>query len=741
MSTSARRYIAAILAIGSATVLVAGFTGRGWVGNHPLPFLLLAAGTALAEWLVINFAFEKEGWSFSLVEIAITFGLLTLPAAPLVLAASLGLAIAQVLLRRALIKAAFNVGMYAIATAAAGSLFAYLRSSGVIDDAWGAAVFAMAVFYAFNQFLLGTVVAFAGKQSLKNVLKVGAPILLAVWMGCVALGILAQHLALTSPKALLVFAFPVLLSYIAYRAWIQSKGESQKMRYLYEAGATLITNLENSDGLSTFLRKTSRLFRAGGAQILSIESDSLLKVIDETGKTTIESIPAQDGGGSLIERYVASKSWGSVICVPIVSEVGTTGALLIHSYRGAGNDEPAYKSKDQFPKHDASHLQLLANQASVAIRNVALFDSISEERTKLADIVEHTSDGIYQVSHDRRIMTWNPAMETITGYSAAEAVGQMCFNILRARDGRGADMCSGDCPIVAATQSNCHHNREAEIMTKDGVARWIAYSHSPITDPSGAMTSDVIVVRDVTNQRAAQELKDDFIATVSHELRTPITPIKGFLLTLLRPDVNIDRSEQEKYFKMMLRQAERLERLVEDLLDASRLESGRLTVETGVVDISKLSEQIVDGYRASNPTREFRFSATGANVLARANGPRLEQVICNLFQNALRYTPEDQPIELIIRQEGSETSISVRDRGQGIPYDEQEMVFERFYRSGHHLTREQGGTGLGLFIARKLTEAMEGRLTLSSRFGQGATFTIHLKGVGISHQARVVAGT
>src|SRR6266508_4520703 len=148
-----------------------------------------------------------------------------------------------------------------------------------------------------------------------------------------------------------------------------------------------------------------------------------------------------------------------------------------------------------------------------------------------------------------------PTMVSLTGYSEEEAVGQKCFNLPRARDGEGVDMCAADCPILAAAKSGQEEVRDASVLNKDGVARWIRYAHAPIVGSDGEMDADVVVVRDVTRERQTDELKADFVASVSHELRTPLTQIKGFLMTPLREARPFTHQRPHEYYKLMLVQS------------------------------------------------------------------------------------------------------------------------------------------------------------------------------------------
>lgn len=715
-------FVAIVIGLGSMATVAAALSGGTWILDHAIVFPAIVGAVILSERFIINLSFVREAVAFSVVEVALALALLLLPMQAFVLAAAVGILGGQVIRGRPPVKIAFNTAMYALAASGAATVFALLTSAGFGDsNRWLAAIVAMGVFYALNQTMLATVVALFDDQKVLDIVRHGLLLAAVVSAGSTSLGILTHHLATSKPEALWLLPIPFLLSYTAYKGWIHSKEESRKMHKLYEVGSRLTNSLGTEHGLGRFLSAATELFRADGAKIITFEGPGALAIISHTGTRDLHVLPAASAsaeGQGAIETYLKSQEWESHLYASLSTEIGVAGALVVYGHNDAEGPAP-------FPSKDAALLQTLANEASIAIRNVALFESISEERAKLSDVVEHTSDGIYQVSPDRRIMTWNPAMEKITGFSAAEAVGQMCFNVLRARDRQNVDMCSRSCPILAAGEHGCLQETDAQIMTKDGAARWIHYTHNPILDGAGKMTSDVIVVRDITKQKAAQEMKDDFVATVSHELRTPITPIKGFLLTLLRPGLEFKDEDRQRYYQMMLRQTERLEGLVEDLLDASRLESGRLNVETTTLNAAELVEQIISGYRVSHPGRELIIEDAGP-AFAQTNSARLEQVLTNLLQNALRYSPENSPVQICTTQGEREVTISVTDQGPGIPIDEQELIFERFYRMGHHLTREQGGTGLGLFIAKRLAEAMGGRISLESRLGHGSKFVIHL---------------
>jgi signal transduction histidine kinase len=242
----------------------------------------------------------------------------------------------------------------------------------------------------------------------------------------------------------------------------------------------------------------------------------------------------------------------------------------------------------------------------------------------------------------------------------------------------------------------------------------------------GSGTSLVVTARDVTAELEAEQMKRDFVATVSHELRTPLTPLKGLLQSLNNGLVEDSPQARREYDAIMLRQAERLERLISDLLDVSRIEAGHLSMDAAPVELGALLEREIADASHLTAVREVRFERPDRPVWVVADQFRLGQIVTNLLSNAFKYSPEGAPVIVRLTKLEDFAQVSVQDWGEGIAIDDQDRVFERFYRADKGLTQTAGGFGLGLFIARRLAEAMGGGLVLSSRSGEGSTFSVSL---------------
>jgi two-component system sensor histidine kinase KdpD len=263
------------------------------------------------------------------------------------------------------------------------------------------------------------------------------------------------------------------------------------------------------------------------------------------------------------------------------------------------------------------------------------------------------------------------------------------------------------------------------VLTRAGERRWLSCSYSRVAAPDSSRESLIVIARDVTKVHEVERLREDFVATVSHELRTPLSPIKGWAATLLDLGDKLDPQARREGIQSILRQAQRLERLVVNLLEVSRIEhSGVEPRPDDVAEVSSIARRVAEDFQAAYPDRCIRIDGADRACWARAKELCVEQILSNLVSNAVKYSDDHEPVELSVKAALDHIDVVVVDRGCGIPAHELERVFERFHRVRE--TATQTGTGLGLYIARQLAEQVGGRVTVTSAIGHGSRFTVQL---------------
>ena len=267
------------------------------------------------------------------------------------------------------------------------------------------------------------------------------------------------------------------------------------------------------------------------------------------------------------------------------------------------------------------------------------------------------------------------------------------------------------------------------------------------SEPTLAFSDGIVYAfRSLTEERALEELKGEFIATVSHELRTPLAAIYGSAQTLLRQDIELDQSGQKRLLDVIAQESERLSRIADDILFANKLDSGHFVLGEKRVDLRVLAHEVVDEMRACFASREdITIALSVPEVLDSLVGDsdKLRQVLINLIDNAVKYSPDGGRVEVAVEARDGGVRIWVRDEGIGIAPLEQRRIFGKFYRVDPALTRGVGGTGLGLYICRELVRRMEGRLSVRSEEGKGSTFIVELpvQAAGDSDRGAAVAQT
>ncbi len=332
------------------------------------------------------------------------------------------------------------------------------------------------------------------------------------------------------------------------------------------------------------------------------------------------------------------------------------------------------------------------------------FEDVQREKEESSALVESMVEGVIAADPRGRIVTANAAARRLLGYGSHAALPDLP-QLFRAKAAREV--------VDTVLRGSSVLGRELEI---DG--RTFLASARSLVD-GGA----VLVIHDLTEVRRLEAVRRDFIANLSHELKTPLTSISGYAETILSDSP--DQTTTSRFLSVILANARRMQRLVDDLLDLSRIESGRWQPRREPVEVAAVAREIWSGFSERAAAREVAFTVeTGPNAATVSADPdALRQIVTNLIDNSLRYTPPAGQIVCRSRREEGGVAVGISDNGVGIAREHLPRIFERFYRADSARSREEGGTGLGLSIVKHLVEAHGGRISAESQLGTGTTVT------------------
>lgn len=340
--------------------------------------------------------------------------------------------------------------------------------------------------------------------------------------------------------------------------------------------------------------------------------------------------------------------------------------------------------------------------------------TLSAEQTKLAAVVSGMVDGVVATDRHGTIVLANRAAVELLGWPSAT--------------GNGPPSAAAPGPRLRAILDDAAaHGRISaeELPPSETRDRLVEVHCAPILEDGGEAMGAVAVLRDVTDLRRLERARRELTANVSHELRTPLTSIKGFAETLLGGAIRDERTARH-FLEIIDKETNRLVKLVDDLVDLSRLESKRISLELAQVDVGDLVQDTLARLRPLAGRRELESRPTGADVTVLADRDRLAQVLTNLVDNAIKFTPEDGRIAIGWRTLNGEVEVTVVDTGPGIAASDLPHVFERFYKADRARPAVPGGSGLGLAIAKHIVEAHGGRIRVASTPGTGTTFAFTL---------------
>lgn len=349
-------------------------------------------------------------------------------------------------------------------------------------------------------------------------------------------------------------------------------------------------------------------------------------------------------------------------------------------------------------------------------------------------ILDAVDDGVLAVDQKGNILAINPAAEQITGWSGSDAAGLVFNSVLKITNNDGAEMLDISNPVNRVLRTNENFTtRDLFIKTQSGKITPIFLAVNSI---GGSNSGVVVVFRDISKELSDNREQAEFISTASHEMRTPVASIEGYLGLALNPATATIDARAKSFLEKAHENTQHLGQLFQDLLDITKAEDGRLKNEPVVLDATEFARDIWEGLKpkAENKGLEYVFmpdhNATGEKTIMpvffiHADRDHLHEVLNNLFENAIKYTPSGT-VAVNVTGDNDSVQISVKDSGIGIPAEDLPHLFQKFYRVDNSETREINGTGLGLFLSRKLTESIGGKLTVESEYKKGSVFTVKL---------------
>jgi PAS domain S-box-containing protein len=446
--------------------------------------------------------------------------------------------------------------------------------------------------------------------------------------------------------------------------------------------------------------------------------DGITEEVQKSGKFIRTGSPEN----RLVEnRFLEDKGIESLIVAPLKVQEKLIGMLLL------GNSKPY-----DFSIEEMNHLIFLADQVALGIENARLYKNALYEKNKTEAILKSIGDGVVTLDWERKITSFNPAASDISGWKAEEVVGRSCQEVFHGKDKDGQAQCSTHCPIneiIGKIIDNKEPSKviknKGSIITKDGRERYIEDTHS-IVFIGDELEGAVIVFRDVTEERLLQQMKSDFIASVAHDLKTPLAAIKGYAMTLIKHGGKFDKDTQREFFMIINSEIDRLTRLLENLLNLTKMEVGKLITRPEDFNILILAKKVKDLYQINTSKHEIIIESETNLPYAYADIDQVEQILNNLVSNAIKYSPNGGRVSICFSLAGRFIRVCARDEGIGIPEHELNNIFERYHRVESSSTRRISGTGLGLFITKMLVEAQDGKVWVESTPGEGSQFYFEL---------------
>lgn len=503
--------------------------------------------------------------------------------------------------------------------------------------------------------------------------------------------------------------------------------------YLLEIARAITQELDLDKLLSRILKIAVEML-SGQAGLISLRSSqggwkmavsygmapSLIKIVE----TFLGEIPDHENPerfeipeiNRLLNKLTHAASQGLLtgVGLPLVARQKVVGLLFIfRGYAGV------------FSSNDYSLLNSFANQAAIAVQNAQLYRQVNQERVRLNALLDSLADGMLILNADNRIERCNPAFSHMMGKPSEEIQDQLHDEVIRwVRPPEGLTLEqaeSGGWPLTPHALLYV----EGDLQRRENDPPLpVGITYAPLISSDGGLLNIITTVRDITRFRQADELKSTFISIISHELKTPVALIKGYVSTLRREDAQWDPEIVKDSLEVIEEESDRLAGLIENLLDASRLQAGGLALKQSDVLLPELAHRLAKRMQIQTAQHTIVVDFPADFPVILADETRLEQVISNLISNSIKYSHGG---EIHIRGQVNQDNVilCISDEGPGIAAEDMPHIFDRFYRAPE-MARQTKGAGLGLYLARAIIEAHGGRIWVDSEPGKGVRICFSL---------------
>ena len=400
----------------------------------------------------------------------------------------------------------------------------------------------------------------------------------------------------------------------------------------------------------------------------------------------------------------------SCMRLPLLARGEALGLLCIQSH-----------NQRQFVPEDEELLTAIGNQIGIAIANAQLIDDAERRRATLDSVMNSLVDGLILMDTRGRIAYLNPHTEELLGIPAVSLVGRS----LDTNDRGLAERVAQPEEVLAQLRAAIAGPRDTptvEFTITAPARRTLQARFFPIQEAGGGSLGLGLLLRDITREKELDEMKSQLLSTVSHELRTPLASIKGFATTLLREDVDWEEESRREFLSIIDEESDRLTELIGNLLDMSRIEAGTLRVEPEPTDLGPIIQETAAEFQMMTRDHQIQVLLPPALPPVMADPRRLRQILRNLVENGIKYSPQGGAITISARTDGGTVQTSVADQGIGIEEAQMDSIFDRFYQVDSASTRKVGGSGLGLSICKAIVKAHNGEIWVESQPGSGSTF-------------------